>query len=122
MPPPPRYRRRKQLTWRFSFRSSTDLIVQGMFRLTAEKVTGHRQILVIYRRSTLVTPDRMLGGDDTMTGLPAAGDCAAGAAGRGRRPSRPVATLDRAARKRVTIISAPASSRKTCCCTRGPAD
>jgi hypothetical protein len=64
-------------------------------------VTGHRQILVIYRRSAMSYPDRMPAGDGAMTGMPTAGDRAAGAARQGPIGRRDlVATLNRAARKR----------------------
>jgi hypothetical protein len=49
----------------------TDLIVQGLFRLTAGKVRSRHQIPVIHR----ATPDRMPAGDGAMTGMPTAGSC-----------------------------------------------
>jgi LuxR family maltose regulon positive regulatory protein len=73
-------------------------------------VRGRHRILVIY----LGYPGWVPGGDGAMTSRSAAGGRAAVAA-RQRLIDRHdlVATLDRAARKRVTVISAPAGSGKT---------
>jgi LuxR family maltose regulon positive regulatory protein len=73
-------------------------------------VRGRHRILVIY----LGYADRVPGGDGATTGGPAAGGRAVVAARPGLIDRHDlVAALDRAAGKRVTVISAPAGSGKT---------
>jgi hypothetical protein len=47
MPPPPWNGAEKRMSWRFSFRSWTDLVGQDVFRFAAGKVKGGHRIPVI---------------------------------------------------------------------------
>jgi LuxR family maltose regulon positive regulatory protein len=87
-----------------------DLAFQAVSRLAAGQVRGRHQILVI----SLGYADRVPGGDGAAAGGPAGGGRAAVAARPGLIERHDlVAALDRAAGKRVTVISAPAGSGKT---------
>jgi len=95
-----------------SFRACID---QGLFRLAAGAVRGRHRIPVIYPRFLRVRLAACLEGDGAMTDITAAdGRAGAGAARQGLIDRHDLlAELDRAAEKRVTIISAPAGSGKT---------
>jgi hypothetical protein len=96
------------MTQRSPSSHETDLIVQGLFRLTAGKVRGRHQIPVIHR---VTRPDarRRWRDDRHSDRRQLRGGC--GPAGLFSRHDL-VATLDRGVGRRVTIISAPASSAK----------
>src|ERR1700729_2812929 len=110
MPPPPWERRRQRKSWGSPSGRRRPWSFQGGSRLAAGQVRGRHRILVI----SLGYADRVPGGDGATTGGPAAGARGAGAARPGLIDGHElVAALDRAAGKRVTVISAPAGSGKT---------
>jgi hypothetical protein len=81
-----------------------------VFRFTTGKVRGRHRILVIY----LDYAGRVPGRDGAVTGMPPAGGRAAVTARQGLIDRHDlVAALDRAAGKRVTVISAAVGSGKT---------